>query len=86
MRTEHALLRWLDQIPLVPLLAGALFLGLAPVVPEPHLWQKLKMLAAGTLTRPLDIFDLVMHAALPLLALLKLARLRHSKRLAHRPH
>ncbi len=37
---------------------------------EPHVWQKLKMLAAGTLVRPLDIFDLFMHAApLPFLAL-----------------
>ncbi len=42
---------------------AALTLGLAPFVPEPHIWEKLKMLVAGTLVRPLDIFDLVLHAA-----------------------
>jgi hypothetical protein len=67
-------MRWLDRLPWLPLAAGALWLGLAPFVPEPHLWEKLKMLASGTLTRPIDIFDLLMHASLPLLLLLKLAR------------
>lgn len=50
-------------------------MGLAPFAPEPHLWQKLKMLAAGTLTRPMDIFDLVLHGALPLLLGLRLVRM-----------
>ncbi|MBI3574715.1 MAG: RND transporter [Gammaproteobacteria bacterium] len=54
------------------LIAGALLLGLAPFMPEPHLWEKLKMLAAGTLTRPIDIFDLLLHASLPVLLALKL--------------
>jgi hypothetical protein len=71
---QRELLAWLDHVPLIPLAVGALFLGLAPFSPEPHLLQKMKMLAAGQLTRPLDIFDLVMHAALPLLLVLKLAR------------
>jgi len=68
------LLAWLDSVPLIPLAIGALFLGLAPFTPEPHVWQKIKMLAAGQLSRPLDIFDLLMHAALPVLLVLKLAR------------
>ena len=67
-------MRFLDKIPLLPLAVAAVALGLAPFVPEPHLWQKLKMLADGTLTRPLDIFDLVFHAALPALLIVKLAR------------
>ncbi len=67
-------MRFLDKIPLVPLAVAAVALGLAPFVPEPHLWQKLKMLADGTLTRPLDIFDMVFHAALPALLVLKLVR------------
>lgn len=41
----------------------ALLLGLAPFVPEPHIWEKLKMLAAGELTRTIDILDLLMHSA-----------------------
>ncbi|MEO5337332.1 MAG: hypothetical protein H7841_10620 [Magnetospirillum sp. WYHS-4] len=39
-----------------------LLLGLAPFYPEPHIWEKLKMLAAGTLKRPIDIFDLAWHS------------------------
>ena len=72
MRTDW--LAWLDRFPLGLLIAGALLLGLAPFMPEPHLWEKLKMLAAGTLTRPIDIFDLLLHASLPVLLALKLIR------------
>ncbi|MEM5495404.1 hypothetical protein [Hoeflea sp. AS16] len=50
-----------------------LTLGLAPFVPEPHIWEKLKMLANGTLSKPIDIFDLLMHATPFLIAGLKLA-------------
>ena len=68
-------MQWLDRIPLTALAIAALALGLAPFVPEPHLWQKLKMLANGTLSRPIDIFDLIMHASLPLLLAAKLIRM-----------
>lgn len=67
-------LRWLDHVPLIPLAIGAVFLGLAPLMPEPHLWEKLKMLVTGELYYPLDIFDLAMHAALPVLLALKIVR------------
>lgn len=70
---------WLDRIPYPPLVLAALFLGLAPFVPEPHLWEKLRMLAAGDLTRPIDIFDLVLHGAPIILILIKLYRgFRHT--------
>lgn len=65
---------WLDKIPLPVLVVAALALGLAPFVPEPHVWQKLKMLAAGTLVRPIDVFDLMFHLAPAVLLVLKLAR------------
>lgn len=65
---------WLDRIPLQILIIASLTLGLAPFVPEPHLWEKLRMLAAGQLHRPIDIFDLVMHGAPWVLLGLKLAR------------
>lgn len=65
----------LDRLPLPLALLLGLGLGLAPFVPEPHLWEKLKMLAAGTLGRPLDIFDLFYHAVPMALMLAKLARL-----------
>jgi hypothetical protein len=48
---------------------------LAPFVPEPHVWEKLKMLLTGDLGKPIDIFDLLMHAAPWLLLLAKLARM-----------
>ncbi len=44
---------------LVPL---ALLLGCAPFVPEPHLVAKIRLLLAGELKRPIDIFDLFWHA------------------------
>jgi hypothetical protein len=55
-------------------------LGLAPFVPEPHVWEKLKMLATGTLTRPIDIFDLVMHGAPFIVAAVKFAAGRQRSR------
>jgi len=72
MRTDW--LAWLDRFPLGLFIIGALLLGLAPFMPEPHLWEKLKMLTVGTLTRPVDIFDLLLHASLPVLLALKLIR------------
>ena len=53
---------WLDRFPLALLIAIALWLAVAPVVPEPHLVEKLRMLSQGTLTKPLDIFDLLLHS------------------------
>ena len=66
---------WLDRIPLWILVAVALTLSLASFVPEPHVWEKLKMLAAGTLSRPIDIFDLLYHAAPWVLLVAKLVRM-----------
>lgn len=62
---------WLDKLPWELLIIGSLLLGLAPFYPEPHLVEKIRMLFQGTLSRPIDIFDLLMHSALPLLLLLK---------------
>jgi hypothetical protein len=67
-------MKWLDKIPLSTLVVISLLLGLAPFVPEPHVWEKLKMLAAGTLVKPIDIFDLFMHGTPWVLLILKLLR------------
>ena len=69
-------MKWFDRIPLPTLVIITLLLGLAPFAPEPHLWQKLKMLFGGTLAKPIDIFDLVMHATPALVLILKLIRIR----------
>ena len=49
-------------------------IGLAPFLPEPHVWEKLRMLAAGDLTRLIDIGDLFLHGFPWLLLLLKALR------------
>lgn len=53
---------WLDRFPLGLLIAVALWLTVAPIVPEPHLIEKLRMLSEGTLVKPIDIFDLLLHS------------------------
>jgi len=68
-------MKWLDSIPLPLLVIAAVILGGAPFVPEPHIIEKLRMLANGTLSRPIDIFDLAYHGLPILLLVLKLGRL-----------
>jgi len=69
-------MKWLDKIPLATLIIITLLLGLAPFIPEPHLWQKLKMLVAGELVKPIDIFDLFLHGTPAVLLVIKLLRMR----------
>ncbi|NCF81692.1 MAG: RND transporter [Proteobacteria bacterium] len=70
----------IDRLPLSLLLVAALTLGLAPFLPEPHLLEKLRLLVGGTLVRPLDWFDLLLHSAPWVLLLAKLARIWHRAR------
>ena len=65
-------MKWLDKIPYSLIVPLAVVLALAPFSPEPHLWEKLKMLFAGTLVRPIDIFDLFLHGTPLLILVLKL--------------
>ncbi len=39
-----------------------IFLGTSPLGGQPHLLEKITMLMAGILAKPIDIFDLLMHA------------------------
>ena len=75
-------LKWLDRAPLFLLIALAVWMAGAPFTPEPHLVEKLRLLFQGALTRPLDIFDLLMHAAPSVLLAVKLARRRKKKLMA----
>jgi hypothetical protein len=70
---DRCTMKWLANIPYMLLVPLALFLALAPFTPEPHLWEKLKLLFAGTLVRPIDIFDLLLHGTPLVLLLLKLS-------------
>ncbi|MGS5089256.1 hypothetical protein ACVC7V_22485 [Hydrogenophaga sp. A37] len=74
----NTLLAWLDRFPLALLIALVLWLAVAPIVPEPHLVEKLRMLSEGTLTQPIDIFDLLLHTV-PL-ALLAVRLWRNARR------
>lgn len=71
---------FIDRIDLRFLVIAALLLGLAPFVPEPHVWEKLKMLANGTLSRPIDIFDLFLHGIPWILLIIKLVRVSTVKK------
>ena len=66
-------MKWLDSIPYIYIAPLAILLALAPFSPEPHLWEKLKMLFAGTLVRPIDIFDLFLHGTPLLILILKIS-------------
>jgi len=70
---------FLDRIPYVMLIVWAVFMSLAPFVPEPHLVEKVKMLMDGTLTKPIDIFDLFWHLLPDILLVMKLVRDRSLK-------
>jgi hypothetical protein len=65
------MLNHLDNIPYIVLVPVALILLLAPIAPEPHVIEKLRMLKAGTLKRPIDIFDLCFHLLPTLLLCIK---------------
>ena len=68
------MLNWIDSLSYGMLVPVALLLGLAPFQPQPHLFEKIGMLAQGTLSRPIDIFDLLLHATPIAILLVKVVR------------
>jgi len=67
-------LAFLDKIPYSILIVFAGFMLLAPFRPMPHVVEKLIMLKNGTLTRPIDIFDLFYHLVPTIILVLKVYR------------
>ncbi|MCK0143334.1 RND transporter [Aliiroseovarius sp. F20344] len=67
----------IDEMPFSLILVACLTLGLAPFAP-PHIWEKLGMLFSGTLTKPVDIFDFLLHGMPWIILVLKLFRLRRA--------
>lgn len=61
----------MHRIPYLFLVPAALLMALQPLGQQPHLIEKLQMLVAGTLRRPIDIFDLALHGTLLVLLLWK---------------
>jgi len=70
---------WIDKLPVKALFVVAVFFALAPFQPEPHLFEKLRMLSEGVLTRPIDIFDLFMHSLPIMLLAIRLIRIQMNK-------
>jgi len=66
-------MNWLNNVPTSLLIILSLTLGLAPFTPMPHLVEKIRMLVTGALVRPVDVFDLIMHASPNVLLILKIA-------------
>ena len=56
------------------LIPASLMLGLAPFVPEPHLVEKIRWLFTGHPFAPIDVFDLFLHGAFPVLLLVKIVQ------------
>ena len=67
-------MKFIDNFPYPVLIVLTLFMLGAPFLPEPHLVEKMRMLSAGTLTRPLDIFDVFWHLLPATLLAVKLIR------------
>ena len=68
------MLRFLDKIPYSILIIAAIFMLLAPFRPMPHVVEKWTMLKNGTLTAPIDIFDLFYHLIPTVLLIIKILR------------
>jgi len=60
-----------DHVPLGIIVVLCVTLGLAPFNP-PHVIEKLSMLADGSLVKPIDWLDLLLHGTPWLLMILKL--------------
>ena len=73
------MLKWVDKIPLVPLVGVAILLAVLPLHSTPHLLEKLGMLVQGTLVKPIDIFDLFMHGTPAVLLIIRLTRMAIKK-------
>jgi hypothetical protein len=65
---------FLDKIPYSILIVISVLMLLAPFRPMPHVVEKLIMLKNGTLTKPIDIFDLFYHLVPTIVLLLKVYR------------
>ncbi|MBI5178613.1 MAG: hypothetical protein HZA04_05085 [Nitrospinae bacterium] len=57
------MLNAIGNIPWSYLIIAAVLLGTAPLGHTPHLIEKIGLLYEGNLKRPIDIFDLFLHAS-----------------------
>jgi len=76
---KNFLLRFIDGLPFSLLIVMTAWMLGAPFLPEPHLVEKMRMLSEGTLTRPLDIFDVFWHLLPATLLTVKVVRWKRNK-------
>ena len=62
----------LNRISLQTLIVLAIFLAVAPVLPAPHLWQKITGLLAGEWNGLMDFVDIAFHVSPSILLYLKI--------------
>ena len=72
-------MNWLKRIPYAALIGGSVLMAILPFNAESHLLEKLGMLIQGDLTRPIDIFDLLMHGAPTILLAAKIILVQKAK-------
>lgn len=72
-------MQFIDRLPFSLLIVMTALMLAAPFVPEPHLVEKMRMLAEGTLTKPLDIFDVFWHLLPATLLTVKVVRWKRNK-------
>jgi hypothetical protein len=72
-------MQFIDKLPFPLLIVMTVLMLAAPFVPEPHLVEKMRMLAEGTLTKPLDIFDVFWHLLPAILLTVKVVRWQRNK-------
>jgi hypothetical protein len=72
-------MKWLDEISYVFLIGAAVLMAMMPFKPEPHLLEKFHMFMAGTLHKPMDIFDVFWHLLPTILLSWKLLRAFYAK-------
>jgi hypothetical protein len=68
------MLKFLDKLSYSILIVAASWMLIAPIQPMPHVAEKILMLKAGTLQKPIDIFDLFFHLSPLVLLVLKVIR------------
>ena len=73
-------MNWLKGVPYSVLIGGSVLMALLPFSAESHLLEKLGMLMHGDLTKPIDIFDLLLHSSPMILLAVKIILERNAKK------
>ena len=70
----QAVVGFIDRLPFVTMVVAAIFLALAPFLPEPHLVEKFRWLMTGHSFKAIDVFDVFWHLWPIAIVAIKIAR------------